>query len=299
MKRILCLLALSWGFATAAAQTATTEALPFLRFQRDPATLGMAGAGSSMTDGSRDGVALLVNPAARLFSASRLAVNASYASWFPKAGAASSFQGGVSVKLAKGLALTAGAAYQKDAEAFADYTPNALVAGGAVSVAPSASFALGVAVKYGTMHYTQDMSLSGVAIDVMAQIHRSSWNLAAGVQSLGSKVKSSTGEYALPTSLKAAADYTLDLSAVSLTAAADADYFLKGSLAVSAGLQARLYEYFVLRTGYRYATPGGVLPSMFSLGGGAEYAGVALNLSYVLMDAHIAGTLMAGLSYSF
>ena len=238
MKRLFCQIVLILGFVLgAAAQTATTEALPFLRFQRDAATLGMAGAGSSMTDGSRQAAALFVNPAALVFAPSRMAVSASYASWFPQAGAASSCQAGASLKLGSRMALTAGVVSQRDKEAFEDYTPNALVAGGGLSLAPSASFALGLAVKYAAMNYTPEMSLSAVSADVLAQIHRPAFNLAAGVMALGSKVKSTTGEYALPTSLKAAADYSLDFSAVSLTAAADADWFLSsGSLAVSAGV---------------------------------------------------------------
>lgn len=83
------------------------------------------------------------------------------------------------------------------------------------------------------------------------------------------------------------------------TAAAEVDYLFSGALMAGLGLEYDIQNIVSLRAGYHYGDARKALPSFASLGLGARFAGVKLNLAYMLANRNIGGSFLLGLGYAF
>ena len=81
---------------------------------------------------------------------------------------------------------------------------------------------------------------------------------------------------------------------------ADADYYLAGAFAAAVGASYTYDDMISVRAGYR-AGAESVIPSFMSLGAGVEFAGVKLDLAYLLGvgDSYLGNTLAISVGYSF
>ena len=275
------------------------EAIGALRVDRDPVRLAMAGAGSSLTE-TGQAWAAFYNPAAAVFSSSKVDAALSYASWSPRYAHASNIASGVSGHVKDNVVLSVGFARQGypglDIEPSSSFKPSDVLIRAGAGIAFSESFALGVTAGYAQEALLSDYSLSAFTLTAMAQYHAGGLNVAAGAVHLGGKV----GEgYPLPTSLKLAADYGLDFEDVGFKLALDGDYYFSGNYSVAAGLDLGIAGVAFLRGGYRYASQGAAIPSCLGLGGGVRFAGFELDFALLTASESLSGTWMAGLSYRF
>ena len=141
---------------------------------------------------------------------------------------------------------------------------------------------IGVNAKYAKEQPWTNTSIDGLAVDVILAGKMEGIDFAAGVTSLGQKVKSqSSGEYNLPTALTLAAGYRYEVSDEhALAARAKVDSYLGGSLAAGAGVEYCWSGMVSARAGYHYATA--VAPSFASFGLGFAFKGVGLDAAYLL-----------------
>jgi len=301
MKRIALFLSLTILAAFAAPanaqEAASSEALPFLRYERNPARAAMAGTGSAIMAGG-SAYSVFGSPFAGVLSPNKLEAAASYANWTPELNRCTNLVAGASVKLGKSLAVSAGFANQKGASievAGETHDPSDMIFGGAVSLALGESLSLGASVNYAKSQLLNDYSISGTAFDLMLSYHKEAFGIAAGARSLGGKV----GNASLPSSATVSGGYCLPVGPVDLKMAADADYFLSGNWSAAAGLEASVMKLVQVRAGYRFSSEHAVIPSHLSLGLGLSYGPVTLDLAYLTASEYLDGTLMGGLSFKF
>lgn len=303
VQRIMCFGLLAVLTAPGMLRAQTTEAMGGLRIERNPALLGMAGAGTSSTSVSM-AYAAFGNPAASAFVSKSVEAGVSYASWAPQYTAGKTLSAGVTGRPVESFSLSVAFSRQGFAaiepEPNSSFTPSDLMLGAGVGYAFSEALSLGVSLNYMKQALLSDYSLSALAVNALAQYRTGSLNVAAGLVNLGGKVKSEGGSsYALPTSAKVAADYALSFGKAGLQFALDADYFFSGNYAVAAGLNLGLAGIGFLRGGYRFASPEAVIPSCLALGGGVEFKGVTLDLACLTASSSLSGTWMAGIGYRF
>lgn len=306
MKKIilfpLLLIALTCGFASqAVAQTTVgaTEAMGSLRIARDPVLLSMAGAGSAMT-ASNQAWAAFGNPAAAAFSTKKLEAGFSYAGWAPHYASAQNLAAGLSGHVNEKFALTLGFARQGypglDFETASAFKPSDLLIRAGVGVAFTESLAVGLTAGYMKEALLSDYSLSAFSVSALAQYRVAGLSVVAGVEHLGGKVGDG---YSLPSSVKLAAAYCLSFGESGLDVAMDGDYYFSGNYGVSLGLNGCIGGIGFLRAGYRFASPGAVIPSHLGLGAGVALAGFNLDFTYLTASESLGGTWMVGLGYRF
>ena len=307
MRRIVLTLTALLAVFTVRAQdpAASSDILPFIRIDGNPATTGMAGAGLSSTSPGTDfAYATFGNGAAVPFMDKRFAAGFSYTMWMPSVSKDLRLRGGISARVGKMVGLTAGFAYGRQGAIDMDgklFHPNDWIIGGGVSLSPASCFSLGLNLKYAHQQLLQDYKLSAFNADIFAQFHWKAFNLAAGIVGIGPKIWAATDKvkYSLPASVKLAADYVFSFDFLSLQLAMDADYYFSKNYSIAAGFRFGVMDYLYLRGGYRYASSGCVIPSHLALGIGGGYAGVSLSLSYLTLNKELGNTWLIGLGYSF
>lgn len=163
---------------------------------------------------------------------------------------------------------------------------------------------LGANFKLGTSKLAPGAKASAFAADIYAA-YKSSFGLSAGlgVCNLGTKVKYGPESiYALPSYLRAGVSYGI----MGLRVNGELDFLF--SKALMAGVSASWWykEYAGLSVGYHYG--GGKLgggpaplniPSYFSLGVGAAFKGLHLDLAYLLSTSAIKNTISCTIGYRF
>lgn len=282
------------------------EVFPFLAQPRSVALEGMAGTGSASTSASA-ATAAFDNPAMLAFAPAKLDAAISYGRWAPASQntLSNNLGAGVAVRLGRRFAISAGAVMQLRPQqdfgaAYGVYSPKDLMVGLAASLAFSEHVSLGVNGRYVRQQLMADYAIGTAVFSAMLQYHLKGLNVAAGVANFGSGVKAENGNTApLPASARLAASYEFQLGSSSLAAALDADYYFSRKLGVSVGVQYGFRDMFFARAGYRYASTGAAYPSHLSVGLGAKWKGLGLDVSYVTANTQLGNSLCAGISYRF
>ena len=294
------------GAVTAAAQG--TEAMPFLRINRDAAANGMGFAGVAST--SRIAYSSFSNSAMIPFGTQKGSVGASFQGWAPNGEKSTNIAFGAAMKAGSRLGFSLGGVYQggepydvSDATGTVtgNFKPKDIVVGGGLGCRLTDNLSAGANVRYASMSLATDASISAVAADVFLACRLSDLSLAAGVSSIGSSVTSSTGEsFSLPASVTFGADYSRTFSDIhGIELALDADYFLKGSFSAAFGAQYSFKDMIFARAGYHLGTGSCVLPSFMTVGLGAKFVGINIDFAYLTANDVIGNTLTVGLGYSF
>ena len=78
----------------------------------------------------------------------------------------------------------------------------------------------------------------------------------------------------------------------------DAGYYFTGGFAAAVGASYAFDDMVFVRAGYRYGGKS-VIPSYASVGAGVRFAGVKVDLAYVVSSSPMANTLGVSLGYSF
>ena len=287
-----------------------TDALPFIRIDRNPVTSAMAGAGSA-SDGAA-AYAAFSNASILPLAGGRGDAAVSYQSWMPSAlSKSTNFQGGASFKVSSRVAVALGYAHQLGTayEAFDNtglsigtFTPKDHLAALGVGIGLGERLALGVNARYALQQVAEGERLSGISGDVFLAFQaRENLRVTAGIAALGTQVQSKIGrKFDQPGSFKAAADWTLRFAEThTLDLMADADYYFNEALGLSAGLQYAWNDIVFLRGGYRLASKECVIPSHAGVGAGIKFAGFHVDASYLMASSVLGNTFSVGLGYSF
>lgn len=280
------------------------QSLPVLLIQSDAAVLGAAGA-SAQT--SLSALALENNAAAMSLSSVKLEAGAFYGSWQPSAAKDGLLGAGAYWHSGK---LGAGFSYKSlsmpSYEVISSngvvsqvgglYSPKESVLSLGGSYALNENLALGVVCKMTSSSLAKDASASVFGADISVQYVKDILRVGLSLANLGGKVKYDTESYSQPLLAKAGASYDIMSN---LTASACAEYLFEGAFGASLGAEYRYKDMAFARVGYHMGKKDLGIPSYASLGLGAKYAGIGLNLAYLLASETLGGSFLAGLSYSF
>ena len=302
-KTLTLLFALALVSVTASAQT--SDALPFVRTGHSAAREAMAGAGT--VSGACDAWASFDNAALSAFGDNTLDAAVSYTSWAPSSG--NLFAGGLTYRLGSKIGITAGAYYGlgKEYDIYSNegvkkgtFTPTQMQFNLGMGYKLLPWLSLGANVHAATETLAEGASYKAFSGDLFLMGHMDSFKFAAGVVSLGTPVKSSTGaSYNLPSSLKLAGGYEDSFGGISCAVYTDLDYFfLASGFSASVGAELGWDEIASLRAGYHFASKNTPLPNYFSAGLGGRLLGFSLDAA-VLLGGQLSGTLLVTLGYGF
>lgn len=303
MKTLTLLIALALVSVTASAQT--SDALPFVRTGHSAAREAMAGAGS--VSGASAAWASFDNAALSAFGDNTLDAAVSYNNWTPSSG--NMFAGGLTYRLGSNFGITAGAYYGlgKEYDIYSNegvkkgtFTPTQMQfnLGAGLKILPWLS--VGVNVHAATETLAEGASYKAFSGDLFLMGHMDSFKFAAGVVSLGTPVKSSTGtSYNLPSSVKLAGGYEDSFGGISCAVYTDLDYFfLASGFSAAVGAELGWDEIASLRAGYHFASKNTPVPNYFSAGLGGRLLGFSLDAA-VLLGGQLSGTVLVTLGYGF
>jgi hypothetical protein len=298
MKKILTIIVASvWSAASFA------QVLPSLLVNSDPQAMGAAG----ISVLGSPAYALQGYAASTVFMEGTGSAGVSYGSWQPKAASDKILGASASVRMGKlGVALE----YKNFAQPAYEVTG---ITGSVSQVTPSftpkeSSFALGigyrilenlsaaVTVRSTSSVLASDAKASVFGVDVSAMYASDALQAGLAVCNIGGKVNYGESDYKQPALLKAGAAYEV---IEGLKAAAEFAYLFEGAFGASLGAEYCYADIVSARAGYHLGSKDKGLPSYASIGLGAKYFGIGLNLSYLLASDTIGGSFLAGLSYSF
>ena len=287
-----------------------TEAMPFIRIVRDPASgaMGFAGVASS----SSIAYSSFSNPAMIPFFDKTGDIAFSYQNWAPDGVKSSNFNLGTGFKLFDGrLGFAFGGAFQNGEkyDAFSDagvktgsYTPNDMQINLGASSLITKNFSLGINLRYARQSLGDDnASYETVATDMFLAYRLNEFNFTAGLSSLGSSVKSASDEdFTIPTSATLGAEWHRTLTKEhGIKAVADFDYFFSDNVTAGLGAQYSWKDMVFIRAGYHFGSDKAVLPSFLTLGGGIKYKRIRLDAAWLTGNDAIKNTLSFGLGIMF
>ena len=305
-KAIMTLAACLAAASFASAQDGA--ALSFTRIARDPVSVGMGFSGIASTHNV--GYSSFRNSSVIPFAVERLSVGASGQIWAPSGVKSANLAFGSAFRTGERFGFAVGGAYQMGEEYMSTdetgnyagtFKPNDLMVNAGVGVRIIENLAVGVNARYASQKLSADNSYSAFSADVFLTYRLSGLNICAGVSSLGTSVKSASGDsFVLPTSACVGVEWIKAFTDThGLRVTADADYCFSGDVTAACGAEYSFRDLIFLRAGYHYGAADKGLPSFASVGLGVKFAGVQLDAAYLLASETLGGSLTLGLGYSF
>lgn len=280
------------------------QVLPFVAAEYDAASLGTAGA--DLADSDNTAYAAFGNPAAMGFAESKLDAAAGLAMWAPTGGSvitAGASYGLGRISVAAGFISGTHQAYDVTSAGgtvTGTFAPTDMLVAAGLSYRLRQAFSLGINVGYASSALSDKHSYGAVKADLFAMAQKEGFRAALGLRNFGTAVASASGtKFSLPSSLALGAAYDMSFTEEHrVEVLLDADYYFNEGVAVAAGVEYAMKEFVFVRGGYRY---GGESPvsSFASLGAGVKFAGVKLDVAYLLGSEIIGNTLSVGLGYTF
>lgn len=288
---------------------ASAQALPFVSADYSAGALARAGAASTET--SSTAFAAFDNVAAVPYSEKAADVSVGYTIWQPNSISLNAILAGGSYNLNNKLGFALGMTYgmYPEYEIFSEqgsekgtFKPSdiQIKAGASMRFLPFLS--AGVSLGYASSSLAEGVSYGAFEADVFLMSKFADYKVAVGVSDLGSAVLSASDvKFALPTAATLGLGYEKAFTEHHrVDVGLDADYYFAGAFAASAGAEYTFKDMISFSAGYRYGGES-VIPSYASFGLGGSFAGVRLDLAYVIPVANSAmsNTLSLAVGYSF
>lgn len=284
------------------------ESMPFMRIDRNPATMGMAMAGSA----SSEAVAWssFRNSAVLPLYEGSFDAALGFQSWAPKAAKSTNVNFGTAFKASEKLGFSLGIAHQGGAEytvysesgiSDGSFRPSEFLVGIGAGVLLSDHFSLGLNLRYATQRLSSDETYSAFGADLNALYNGGVYRLTAGICNIGSSIKSSDNQsFSVPASVNFGGIYDFAVGVQSeIEAALDMDYYFKSGFTASLGVQYGYDDMLFARAGYHYGADDSIFPSFATLGIGVKYNGLRIDLAYLLANQDLANTITLGLGFGF
>lgn len=294
------------GFVGTFSAGAQTMEFSWLGIPSGTYSLGMAGTGYL----SDENVAWssFGSSAMAALSDRRLAAAMSYSRWQPSP--FNRVSAGVSGKAGSGVAVSGGASFlggrrysvfDSGGQRTGDYMPYMLEMNLGTGGKLTDFMSVGAGFVYAMEAVTEDRKYNALAGNLMMAFIHHGFRGCVGVSSFGASLGSDGGLKSFPASAKITAGYEDSLynGKFHLSAYTDADCYLNGSVSAAIGASVGYRELITFRGGYRYSSSTAPLPSFGTLGISVGYAGIALDLAYVLSSDQIRNSFQTGLRYSF
>lgn len=286
---------------------AGAQALPFTAAETDAASLGTAGANLTQTGSIAN--ASFSNAAAIPFSDAKMDVAAGYTMWQPSAVGSNILNVGAAFNMNKKFGLAVGFLYgmnpayditDASGAVKGQFSPSDIHANVGLAYRFLPFLSLGANVGYATTTLAEGYSYGALAADVFAMAKFAGLKVTAGFANVGTSVTSASGvQLGLPASVAVGAGYeTAFAGKHAIEALLDADYYFNGWFAAAAGAAYTYGDLVTVRAGYRYGGQSPV-PSYASVGAGVKFAGLKLDLAYLIGSGAAKNTLALSLGYSF
>ena len=286
---------------------AGAQALPYTAAETDAVSLGKAGA--NLTETNSVANAAFSNAAAIPFSEDKFDVAAGYTMWQPSAVSTSMLNVGAALNMNSKFGLALGVMYgmnpaydvvSSTGAAKGQYKPSDMHLNLGVAYRFLPILSIGANVGYASSSLAEDYSYGAVTADVFLMTEISGLKATLGVANLGTSVTSvDKKKYALPASAALGLGYEMDFAEKhNVNVALDADYYFNGGLAAALGAEYTFDGLATVRAGYRYGgnTP---VPSYASVGAGAKFMGIKLDIAYLIASGAAKNTLALSLGYTF
>lgn len=278
------------------AQEATSDALPFVQIDFNPASLAQ-------------GSSVVPTVASIPFADFTISAGGAFEQYMPEISATQYISGGAAGKYGKlgaALSFARGSGEEISSESF---TPTEILVNAGVAYALLDVLSAGINVKYAKEQLLSDYSNDAVAVDIFAAGvfgKYGSFNYTAGISNVGSKVSSSaTGDFSLPAAATAAIGYHygafdthLGPSGHRVELNARADYFFSGSFAASIGAEYGFGDLVFARAGYHYGGES-VVPSFASAGLGLHISMITLDAAYLFASDVLGGSFAVSARVKF
>ena len=262
-----------------------------------------------MASGSETAYSSFRNSSVIPLSGDRFSTGFSYQNWAPDGVKTSNMNFGAAFKAGR-FGFAVGGAYQMGEEyTTADasgnpkgtFSPNDMIVNGGVGLRILDNLSAGANVRYASQKLSDDNSYSAIAADFFLTYRLSDLNITAGVSSIGSSVKSDSGDsFSLPASATIGADWARQFSdSHGLRLAVDVDCLFSGNVTAAAGAQYSFKNMLFARAGYHFGTKEAVLPSFATVGLGVRFFGVSLDFAYLTGNDVIGNSMTFGLGYRF
>lgn len=273
----------------------------------DPAVAGMGSAGLAST--SSYAWASFRNPAILPFGAGQGEAAGSWQNYSPSESSSNCFTGAFAIRLGKRGGISAGIgnrtwdAYEKFSSTGASkgkFRPNYLQANVGYGHAFSECFSVGATARIMQQSLYVEKSTTAFAGDLFVMLRTGFVDVTAGIANIGPDVSNESDiKFALPSSVAVGASRTFDFGAVALACNIDANWFFNNGASVRMGAECGIAGKAFVRAGGNLAVGDSPIPSGFSAGAGYRVFGITVDAAYVFAPSSLAGTLCAGLSYSF
>jgi len=284
------------------------DALPFVRIDRNAATLGMGGAGSAST--SSIAWSSFSNSAVIPFFAGKGDIGASYQAWAPKTSKTSNINIGGAYKISEKFGLSVGGAFQSgqsydvfdsSGSPSGTFTPSEMMFNIGAGFKFSDNLSAGLNARYASQKIASSTTLSGFGVDAHLLYHAGNANISAGLNNVGPKVSSSKGDsYSPATSANLAGTYNFAINPKNaVMGALDLDYFFSGCLTAALGAEYAYDNMVFVRAGFHYGAEEAIIPTFVSLGAGFKYEGFKIDLSFLTANENIGSTIAIGVGYCF
>ena len=286
---------------------AGAQALSFTAAETDAASLGTAGANLVQTGSIAN--AAFSNAAAIPFSDAKFDASAGYTMWQPQSIGSNMINVGAAYNLKEKFGVALGFMYgMNPAYDITDaggavkgqFSPSDMSINAALAWRFLPCLSLGANIGYATSSLAKGYSYGALSADVFAMARFNAFKVTAGVANIGTSVKSASGaKFSLPASVALGAGYEAAFAQKhTLEVLLDADYYFIGGVAAAAGLSYTFDQLVSVRAGYRYGG-NSPLPSYASVGAGAKFKGMKLDLAYLIASGPMKNTLALSLGYTF
>jgi hypothetical protein len=286
---------------------AGAQALPYTAVETDAASLGKAGA--NLTETGSIAYSSFSNAAAIPFSDAKFDVAAGYTLWQPSAVKTNMLNVGAAYNannkfgVAVGFMYGMNPAYDVTNESGGvkdQFKPSDMHVNVGLAYRFLPYLSLGANIGYASSSLAEEYSYGALAADVFLMTKISGVKATLGVSNLGTSVKSVSGaKFSLPASVALGVGYEATFAQKhGLDVALDADYFLKGGFAAALGAEYSYDDLAFVRAGYRYGGKS-VMPSYASVGVGAKFIGIKVDLAYLIASGPMKNTLALGVGYTF
>lgn len=286
---------------------ADAQALSYTAADTDAASLGMAGA--NVTNTSSVAYSAFSNAAVIPFSETKMDVAAGYTMWQPGGVGSNIVNVGAAFNMKDKFGVSLGFMYGMNpaydvtngsGSVTGTFKPADMHLSAGLSWRLLPFLSIGADIGYASSRLAAEYSYGALTADVFAMAKFSDFKLAVGVSDLGTGITSVSGDvFSLPSAVTLGLGYNRSFAEKhSIEAALDADYFFYGGFAAALGAGYTFNDLVSVRAGYRYSADSPV-PSFASVGIGAKFLGIRLDVAYLMSSTAAANTLALGVGYSF
>lgn len=282
------------------------EAISVISF--NPVTLGKGASGYATS--SDISWASIENPSAVSFSEKKFDASLLYNMWAPKGVKTSNAGIGLASNLSDKFGISVSFLYSKgESYTYSDinnyqgdtFTPKDMRLALGFSYKPVSNIGLGVNAGYIRSALSPDNSYSVFNGGIYATGNFSGYKVMLAVKNINSGLATESGtKIFLPMSAGVSVAKDFVFSEVhTLTPTLDLDCFFSPAFSAAVGAQYSWKDMVFARAGFHFGTEKSPLPTFASLGLGAKFYGVKLNLAYVTLNEYIGNSLSLGLGYEF